>query len=224
MINERKKLDYLTRIVGEMGGIPAVFVGVLLLVWQILDIFVYLDLLKQGVWLKLWLGSILVTAVILLLFAKKISVYFQEKYGLIQKLPLGGREKLSYFFIFFTYIVGITVGSHLDARFNLPFSVTFLLMSCFIAGAWSIRYRGISNVLLYMAIGCLLLSFAPWKSFYSMLNLVEGRNTANDFYSLIAKPIYALTFIVAGSLDYYLLTTNLKPVVSDETEEVYESV
>ncbi len=224
MTTERKKIDYLTRIVGEMGGIGAVIVGVLLLIWQILDIFVYLDLLEQGVWLKLWLGSILVTAVILLLFAKKLGTYFQEKYGLIQKLPLGGGEKFGYFFIFLIYIVGIAVGSRFDAHFNLPFSITFLLMSGFIIGVWLIRYRGISNVFLYMAIGCMLLSFAPWKMFYEMLNLVEGRNTASDFYSLIARPIYALTFIVAGSLDYYLLTTNLKPVERSETEEMYESV
>lgn len=224
MINERRKIDYLTRIVSEAGGIGAIFAGVLLLVWRILDILVYLDLIKQGVWLNVWLGSILVTAVILLLFAKKFSVYFQERYGLTQKLPLERREKFGYFFIFLIYIVGVSIGSRLDAQYNLPFSITFLLMSSCIAGIWAIRYRGISNVLLYMSIGCLLLSFAPWKMFYSMLNLVEGRNTASNFYDQIGSAIYALTFIVFGSLDFYLLTTNLKPVVSDKTEEIYESV
>lgn len=224
MMTERKKIDYLTRIVSELGGLPAIFVGVLILIWQILEIFVYLDLLERGVYLKLWLGSIFLAVIVLLLSYKKVTGYFQKKYGLIQRAVIGRREKLAYFFVFLIYVVGIAFSSRLDAHFDLPFSITFLLMSGFIAGIWSIRYRGISNVLLYMAIGCLLLSFAPWKLFYSMLNLVEGRNTANNFYSLIASTIYALTFIVFGSLDYYLLTTNLKPAKRSETEEVYESV
>ena len=224
MMSERKKIDYMTRIVGEFGGIPAIFVGSLILMWQILDTFAYLDFLQEGIYLKLWLGTLFLAVVVFLVSYKKIANYFQTKYGLIQRPIIGRYEKFGYFFVFLIYIVGIAFSSLLDAHFNLPFSITLLLMSGFIAGIWLIRYRGISNVLLYMAIGCLLLSFAPWKTFYSMLNLTEGRNTANYFYRLIASTIYALTFIVFGSLDYYLLKTNLKPVVRDRTEEVYESV
>ena len=224
MIKGRKKIDYLTRIVGEFGGIPAIFGGVLILIWQILEILVYLDLLSSSFYLRIWSGTSVLTITILILFSLKFTESFQEKYGLTQKSVLAQSNKFAYFLVFLVYIFGVVGGSRLDVHYNLPFSITILLMSVFIGSIWWIRYRGVSNVLLYMAISFLLLSFAPWKTLYSMLDLVEERNTANNFYSLIGRTIYALTFIAFGSLDYYLLRINLKPVFRRVEEESYESV
>lgn len=228
MITERKKIEYVTRVVSNSGGFKAVFLGLVVVVFAFLSYAAKLDAQTRnhyGKDLTLSLGFLIIITLFSIFAVPKIQGYLRQKYGQVRKENTGWREVLSDLLYLTPYFLAQLIGIWTDVRSPLPFvSVTVLLAAVFVFGLWFANQRGISNFLLYLAGAFFVLSFAPWEKVYALVTVLDDEMAKTAFYYFICSMAFGIIYFLFGLSDYRLMTATLKPVAGGEEGEIYESV
>lgn len=226
MITERRKVEYVTKVVGNSGGLGTMFFGLVIAIFAITGYLSDLDAQTRNYYGKdLTVSSILLLVIALFwIFAvPKIRVYLREKYGQVQKESYGWKASFADLLYIAPYLLAHLIGVCLDVHFDLPFSATVLLTAIFIFGLWWANQRGVSNLLLWLTAVCLILSFAPWKMIYLQVTVLNDEAAQSAFYRFVCSMIFGVVYFLLGLFDYRLMTATLVPVTRSE-EEIYESV
>jgi len=226
MITERRKIEYVTSVVGNSGGLGIMFFGLVLTMLAVLGYVSDLSAQRRNHYGKDLTLSLMFSILVLLfwIFAvPRIRGYLREKYGQVQKENGGWSEGFKNLLYFAPLFLAQFVGIWADVRLDLPLSVTVLLVAVFVFGLWFANQRGVSNFLLYLAGIVLILSFAPWEKIYALVTVLDDEASKSSFYHFVCSLIFGIVYTLLGLFDYRLMIATLKPIAVSE-EEIYESV
>ena len=225
MITERRKIEYVTSVVGNSGGLGILFFGLVLNTLAVLGYLSDLGAQRRnhyGKDLTLSLIFMIIIALFWIFAVPRIRGYLREKYGQVQRESGGWSEGLENLLYFAPLFLAQYVGIWADVSFDLPLSATVLLAAIFVFGLWFANQRGVSNFLLYLAGIVLILSFAPWEKIYALVTVLDDEASKSSFYRFVCSLIFGSVYALLGIFDYRLMTATLKPTVREE--EIYESV
>lgn len=228
MVTERRKIEYVTRVVSTSGGLGIMFFGLVIGVSAVLNYLASLGAQTRnnyGKDLTFSLSFMMIAAIFWLFAGPKIRGYLQEKYGQVRRESYNWREGFSDLFLLVPYFLAQMFGLWADSSLGLPFSATILFVAIFVFGLWFANQRGVSNFLLYLAGIIFVLSFAPWENLYALVTVLDDEGARSAFYSFLCSMIFGIVYFLLGLFNYRLMTSTLKPVTSNVEEgELYESV
>jgi len=221
---ERRKIEYVTEIIGEFRGLPIMFFGLAMCVFSIIHYLSELDAQKRNHYGRdlTYSGTFLLVCLLFYIFAvPKIRGYYREKYGQAQRKS-SLRDKLKCLFYLVPWLIAYSGGTRIDTNFALPVSVTVLFIAIFAFGLWWANQRGVSNFFLYISAVLLGLSFLPWEKIYLSITVLDDYSGRMAFYTAACYLFYGIVSFLFGAFDHWLLVKTLIPVVREG--EIYESV
>lgn len=227
MNRERKKIEYVTKVVSYSGGFLAMLLGIFIAALAVLGYLSDLGMQRQNYRSKdltFGLTFLIFFALFWLLVFPKIRAHLQKKYGQVKNQSYswdkGWREML----YMSPYLLAFLGGVRIDVHYGLPFSVTVLLTAVFVFGFWIANQRGVSSFLLWLAGVCLILSFLPWENIYLSVTVLDNNSARTAFYQFVCSALFGVIYFIIGVFDYHLMTTTLKPIARNDEEKIYESV
>lgn len=226
MNNERRKIEFVTKATGGFRGISMTLFGLAFIISMILNYISELDAQRRNHYGK-DLTPTLTFFIICIVFSifgyPKIRDYYRRKYGRATAKPENFHSFIQSIFYLIPLLASILVGAEIDARYHqLPFSASVIFIALFAFGLWRANYRGVSNVILYVAAVFLISSFLPWEKIFLAVTVLDDYYARGSFYRSICSLFVGAAYIVMGITDYRILSKTLKPITSEE--EVYESV
>jgi hypothetical protein len=223
MNNERKEIEYVTKISGFSYGLPMLIwgsIGLFPSAWGFLitPLLSSFNISEPAIDTAcLWSLFVLIA---LAIYLTVLSLRFYRKnYG---RVHIEKNEKrktaLKYCLYVVPALIGFTAGAWLDKNIHPPISISFLCFAIFSFVLWIVKGRGVSNHHLWLGIIILLLSLFPLLGF-ARREEVYGFSLI-DYYTLLSG-IYGLIVAVDGFFDHLILVRTLK---SPPKEEEYEFV
>ena len=219
---EKRKIEFAAITAQSWMGLLTIFngIGILFFVANLVLLSTRFFSESTSTFKYIYLGIIVVIIAVSYFAYKYMQPHFKEKYGHIESKPVSTLRKILYFF---GSILVYAVATKIDSYFVLPFSLTFLTWAIFVAYLWCFLYRGLSNVLIYLSMILLLLSFIPWRQIYSLIDQSSYQIDSEYFFKFIFIAIAGFLITIAGIVNRMILSELITPVVQDE-EEIYESV
>ncbi len=214
----------MTEIIGEFRGLPIMFFGLAMSVFEVIHYLSVLDAQKRNNYgrdLTYSLTFLLICLLFYFLAVPKIRHFYRKRYGQTQKKS-GLRDKLKDVFYLVPLAIAYSGGTRIDANFALPISITVLFIAIFTFGLWWANQRGVSNFFLYISVVLLGLSCLPWEKIYFSVTVLDDYSARMAFYGAVCILFYGIIYFLFGAFDHWLLVKTLKPIVREE--EVYESV
>lgn len=225
MIEERRKIEFITAVIGGFRGVPMMLFGASMVIFMILNYIA--DLAAQsrnnyGKDLTFALIYVLICIVFRIFGYPKIRDYYRRQYGYASAKPRTYHDMLQDLIYLAPFLIGFFFGVPFDTKFQLPLSVTVLSVAVFAFGLWWANYRGISNAVLYLSVFLLIAAFLPWEKIFFAVTVLDDYSARSVFYRTVCSSIYGITYIVMGWTDWRFMTKTLKPVANEG--EIYESV
>lgn len=225
MIDERKKIKFLTNAVGSFRGLPMMLFGLSMMILMVLNYGSELNAQKTNAAGKdltlILLGTLIFLAIYVVGYAR-FRAHFNRKYGMAKAKPNTIQLMLSNLAYLLPILIAFIFGDSIDASSNLPFSMTVLSLSVFTFVLWWINYRGVSNNLLYLSLIFLAAAFLPWEKIFFVVTVKDDFFAEAAFYRAICSISLGFSYFVMGFTDYRILTTMLKPIERGET--IYEPI
>jgi hypothetical protein len=221
MNNERKEIEYVTKIFGYGYGLPLLIwgsIGLFPPVWG----FVVTPLLSSYnisesaidtacLWsLFLFIALAIYLTVLSLKFYRR--TYGRVRIEKAEKRKIG----LKYCLYIAPVLVGFTAGVWIDKNIHPRVSISFLCFAIFSFVLWVVKGRGVSNHHLWLGIIILLLSLFPLLGFAPQAE-VYGFDLI-DYYTLLSG-IYGLIVAADGFFDHLILVRTLKSLPKEEKYE-----
>lgn len=225
MIEERKKIEFITSVIGGFRGLPMMLLGAAMVIFMILNYVSDLGAQSRnnyGKDLSLTLSFILICAAFRFFCYPKIRDYYRRKYGYASAKARTSENVLQDLIYLAPFLIGFVVGVPFDAKFQFPLSLTVLSVALFAFGLWWANYRGISKMVLYLSVILLFAAFLPWENIFRAVTVLDDYAARSTFYRSLCAVIYGITYVVMGAADWRFLTKTLKPVSPEEN--IYESV
>jgi hypothetical protein len=225
MNNERRKIEFVTKAANGFRGIPMVLFGLALIISMILKYASELDAQRRnnyGKDLTVTFTFFFFCIAFGILGLPKIKNYYRKKYGQATAKPENLQSFIQNIFYMLPLLASFLVGAEIDAQYRLSFSATVMFVALFAFGLWQANYRGVSNVILYVAAIFFISSFLPWEKIFRAVTVLDDYYARGSFYRSICSLFVGAAYIVMGITDYRILSKTLKPITSEE--EVYESV
>ncbi len=224
MNQERRKIEYVTEIIGEFRGLPIMFFGLTMSVFSIIHYLSVLDAQRRNNYGRDLTYSLIFFLICLLFYffvVPKIRHFYRERYGQAQRKS-SLRDKLKDVVYLIPLAIAYSGGTRIDTN-ALPVSFTVLFIAIFAFGLWWANQRGVSNFFLYVSLVVLAASFLPWEQIYLSITVLDDYSARMAFYGTVCTLLYGIISFLFGVFDHWLLVKTLKPIVREE-EEVYESV
>ncbi len=222
MTNERKEIEYVTKISHDGYGLPMAIWGLIGLfppVWGFIispllaSLNISNDTIDTACLLSL--AFFIVLAIYLTVLSLK---FYRRTYGRvrIEKNEMRKME-LRYWLYMIPVITAFTAGIWADKNIHPPMSVSLLCLAGFSFVFWFEKGRGISNHQLWLGILILLLSLFP-------LLVFERREEVYGFslleYATLLCGILGLIVTIEGVFDHLILTRTLKSLPKEEEYEL----
>ena len=220
MNNERKEIEYVTKIFGYGYGLPLLIwgsIGLFPPVWG----FVITPLLTYNISESVIDTACLWSLFLFIALAIYLTVlslkFYRRTYGRV-RIEKAEKRKigLKYCLYIVPVLVGFTAGVWLDKNIHPPVSASFLCFAIFSFVLWFVKGRAVSNHHLWMGIIILLLSLFP------LLGSARGAEVYGfsliNFYTLLSG-IYGLIVATDGFFDHLILTRTLKSLPKEEEYE-----
>lgn len=223
MNNERKEIEYVTKISQSGYGLP-------MLIWGLIGLFppawgfvVTPLLISFNISQSAIDTACLVSLFLLIALAIYLTVlslrFYRTNYGRVY-LEKSEKRKLTLKYCLYVVpvVIGFTAGVWIDKNALPPVSISFLCFAIFSFVLWFVKGRGVANHHLWLGIIILLLSFFPLLGF-ARRGEIYGFELI-DYYTLLSG-IYGLIVAADGFFDHLFLMRTLK---SPPKEEEYEFV
>lgn len=225
MIEERRKIEFITSVVGGFRGLPMMLFGAAMVIFMILNYIA--DLAAQarnnyGKDLTLTFGFALICLIFRIFGYPKIREYYRHKYGHASAKPRTYQDTLQDLIYLTPFLIGFFFGVPFDTQFQLPLSITVLSVGLFAFGLWWANYRGISSAVLYLSVSLSIAAFLPWEKIFFAVTVLDDYSARSVFFRTVCSTIYGITYIVMGWTDWHFMTKTLKPVSREEN--IYEPV
>jgi hypothetical protein len=221
MNNERKEIEYVTKISQSGYGLPMLIWGAIGLfppVWGFLvtPLLIFFNLSQSAIDTACLVSLFLVIALAIYLTVLSLRFY-RKNYGRVYIEKTEKRKiALRHCLYVVPALIGFTAGVWLDKNLHLPVSLSFLCFAIFSFVLWFVKGRGVSNHHLWLGIIILLLSLFP------LLGSARGAEVYGfsliDFYTLLSG-IYGLIAAADGFFDHLILTRTLKSLPKEEEYE-----
>lgn len=225
MNQAKRKIEFAAQVTNGFHGVPVIIFGVLFCVNALISYTTELDTqARNGYGRDLTYFAVFLVFVGVYAFFgyPRIRDYYRRKYGQTSEKRTTLNTFVQWASVFLPFLLSYLFATRIDANFRLPFSVTVLCSALFAAFFWWMNYRGISKMLLILAVFLLLAAFLPWEQIF--LSVTNARDYAARwvFYENLQLMIYGLTSIVGGLTEYIFMVKTLTPI--EREEEIYESV
>jgi uncharacterized membrane protein YbjE (DUF340 family) len=225
MNNERREIEYVTKISGYGYGLPWVvwgFIGLFPPMWGFVvsPLLASFNIPNDTIDAAcLWsLALVIALAIYLTVFSLK---FYRRTYGRVRiEKRERLRNELRYCLYMIPVVIAFTAGFWADKNIHPPTSISFLCLAVFSFVLWFAKGRGISNHQLWLGIMILLLSWFPLLGF-AQREEVYGFSPLD--YATLLSGILGLILAVEGFFDHLILARTLKSLPQEEDKE-YEFV
>ncbi len=221
MNNERKEIEYVTKISQDGYGLPMAIWGLIGLfppVWGFVvsPLLATFNISNDTIDTACLLSLALCIALAIYLTVLTLKFY-RRTYGRVRlEKKERVRTELRYWLCMIPVVIAFTAGIWADKNIHPPMSVSFVCLAIFSFVFWFEKGRGISNHQLWLGILILLLSLFPLLGF-------ERRGEVYGFslleYATLLCGILGLIVVIEGVFDHLILTRTLKSLPKEEEYE-----
>lgn len=209
MIEERRRIEFLTEAASGFRGLPMMGFGLVLFVAMLLNFWAEIDSQKGGYKSKdlTWTGIFgIVSLMVFLIVYPKLRESLGNRFGRTQGKAKTFSSAAIDLLCFAPLLFGFIFGTSIDAADQLPFSLTIAGVAIFAFTLWWLNYRGVSNSLLYFSIIIFGVSLFDWGRAVP-LNDFAARAT---FYRCLSSVVLGLVYFAAGLVDYRILKISFR--------------
>lgn len=209
MIQERRRIEFLTEAASGFRGLPMMIFGLILFAAMLLNFWAEIDSQKGGYKSKdlTWTGIFgIISLIAFLVVYPKLRESLGNRFGRTQAKAKTYRSVTIDLLCFVPLLFGFIFGTSIDAAYQLPFSLTIAGVAIFAFSLWWLIYRGVSRGILYFSISIFAISIIDWEK---IIPLTDFTSRAT-FYRCLASVFLGLVYFAGGVIDYKILKTSFR--------------